>query len=227
MTIESISHVNLLEISLRRSGSTTIYRSLRTHPEIDGPSEPFSMHTRNAIEGGLDTTDPFSPVNYPNNSEDITQYWEEMNGLYPAETWFFRHILAFYQSESPFLPKVRLCKETFIPFQIGQILNSLPEDLHILDLRRDPRAIIESYKANNLFYRWNIPQLYSQVKEAVMSNEELKSRYEQLINIDENKSTWTELLTRKIILFRRELDRNLINVPRKMNLDFEKNFSEL
>jgi len=220
--IEGKAPISLLELSLRRTGSTTIYRALRSHPDIFGPSEPFSFHTRSKSAGEFDRTDPLSPINYAGIENYDPVYLHKLMEKHPTETWFLRHVLSFSSSRSELLPKVRLNKETFISMQMGLALKLLPEDLKILYVTRDFRGIAASYKSNDLIKKWKIPALFSQLRETVMSNRELRERYADLFAVDEGSTSGMELLMRKLIMFQSELNRHLLARDNVKIFEFEK-----
>jgi hypothetical protein len=220
--IEGKPPISLLELSLRRTGSTTVYRALRSHPDIFGPSEPFSFHTRSKGAGEFDRSDPLSPINFAGVENYDPVYLHKLMEAHPSETWFLRHILSFNSSRSELLPKVRLNKETFISMQLGLALKLLPEDLKILYVTRDFRGIAASYKSNDLIKKWKIPVLFSQVKATVMANRELRERYADLFDVDESSTTGMELLMRKIIMFQSELNRFLLARDNVKVFEFEK-----
>jgi len=220
--IEGKVPVSLLELSLRRTGSTTIYRALRSHPDIFGPSEPFSFHTRSKSAGEFDRSDPLSPINYAGIENYDPVYLHKLMEKHPTETWFLRHVLSFSSSRSELLPRVRLNKETFISMQMGLALKLLPEDLKILYVTRDFRGIAASYKSNDLIKKWKIPTLFSQLRETVMSNRELRERYADLFSVDEDSISGMELLMRKLIMFQSELNRHLLTRENVKVFEFEK-----
>lgn len=220
--IEGKAPISLLELSLRRTGSTTVYRALRSHPDIVGPSEPFSFHTRSKSAGEFDRTDPLSPINYASIESYDPVYLHKLMEKHPTETWFLRHVLSFSSSRSELLPKVRLNKETFISMQMGLALKLLPEDLRILYVTRDFRGIAASYKSNDLINKWKIPGLFSQLRETVMSNRELRERYADLFAVDEGSTSGMELLMRKLIMFQSELNRHLLTRENVKVFEFEK-----
>jgi len=222
MSISEGPPQKVLELSLRRAGSTTIFRALKSHPDIYGPSEPFSFHTRAKKVGGFDKTDPMSPINYAGINDYDQVHLHKLMEQHPTESWFLRHVLSFNSSKSSLLPQVRLSKETFISMQLGLALKLLPEDLKILYVTRDFRGIAASYKTNDLIKKWKIPELFAQLRNTVMSNRELRERYADLFAVNENSITWMELLMRKIIMFQSELNRHLLERNNVKIFEFEK-----
>ena len=186
MSVIEVQPRKVLQLSLRRTGSTTVHRALISHPSIYGPGEPFSFHTRSRKAGEFDRTDPLSPVNFSGIDEFDPVFLHKLMEKHPTETWFLRHILSFFEAKSDLLPKVRLSKETFISMQLGLALKLLPQDLKVLYVTRDFRGIAASYKTNDLIKKWRIPVLFSQLRQTVMSNNELKEKYADLFAINEN-----------------------------------------
>lgn len=222
MTTSETVPKRVLELSLRRTGSTTIHRALISHPQIHGPSEPFSFHTRSKGAGVFDRTDPLSPISFAGVNDYDPVFLNKFMEQHPTETWFLRHVLSFFEAKSTLLPKVRLSKETFISMHLGLTLKLLPKDLRVVYVTRDLRGIAGSYKTNDLIKKWKIPALFTQLKQTVMSHRELRERYADLFAVDENNTTWMELLMRKIIMFQSELNRHLLKKDNVKILEFEK-----
>ncbi len=215
------THKSVLELSLRRTGSTTIHRALVSHPDISGQSEPFSFHTRSRAMGQFDRSDPLSPVNYSGIDDFDQVYLHRLMREHPTETWFLRNILSYSFSNSVLLPKVRLTKETFVAMHLGLLLELLPKDLQILYVTRDLRGIAASYKTNDLIKKWHVPELFLQIRDTVMSNKALSEKYGDLFDVDVERASWTELLMRKLIVFQSELNNHLLKRKNTKVIEFE------
>ncbi|MCL4364375.1 SUMF1/EgtB/PvdO family nonheme iron enzyme [Patescibacteria group bacterium] len=215
------AHKSVLELSLRRTGSTTIHRALISHPDISGQSEPFSFHTRSRSMGQFDRSDPMSPVNFSSIDDLDSVYLHRLMREHPTETWFLRNILSNSFSSSVLLPKVRLTKETFVAMHLGLLLELLPKDLQILYVTRDLRGIAASYKTNDLVKKWHVPELFLQIRDTVMSNKVLSEKYGDLFDIDVEGASWTELLMRKLIVFQSELNDHLLKRKNTKVIEFE------
>lgn len=222
MSIERNKPKGVLQVSLRRAGSTTLQRTVLTHPNVEGTSEFISFHTR---KGGMDRNDPQSPIIHRDSNDfDPTRLYKDMEHQ-PLMTWWLRNVSSFFSSGSERLPHVRYGKETFANLHLGILLKILPEDLHIIYLERDPRAIATSYKEGDLFRKWNVRGLFKQIKQTVAENPELRKRYRNLVEVDEENAPWTDLLARKMLLLQKEIERHTNERKKTKKVVFE-NFQQ-
>lgn len=130
-----------------RSGTNFLTHVIRTDERTSCMIEPFSLHSRYASE---------NESRYWGAKDYDSHFYHKDLASLPGTQKYFSDFRKWAYTETG---DIRLFKETTFLLQMEWLSLYLP-GLKVIYLERNPQAVVESFKTNNLFEKWGYEKKY-------------------------------------------------------------------